>query len=70
MYKQTYENYYKDYFKTESGRFALMKAREKWLRKLEDEYPGIAINEARRLRREAKSNISSLNTVEKLQEGK
>lgn len=49
--KQTYDNYYREYFKTPSGKASQNKSNNKYRRKLKREFPQYGYNRAIRLRK-------------------
>lgn len=54
--KQTYDNYYRNYFSTDKGKEALNAARMKYYEKLRRRYPGVGVNRAMRMaKRERKA---------------
>lgn len=53
MTKQTYSNYFREYYKTESGHAVKKKAQKKYKHKISAMYGGICYDKARLLHREA-----------------
>jgi len=49
MPKQTYSNYYREYFKTEKGHAALYASKARYHARLHEAFPGMAINKAAKL---------------------
>lgn len=47
---QTYNSYYKDYFKSDSGKKSVQSSKQRYFAKLRESYPGVGLNKAARMR--------------------
>lgn len=55
---QTYDNYYRHYFKTPSGSASMKMATARYHAKLRKKYPGVGVNRAARMERESREKKS------------